>query len=762
MDHAQRFLTTGSAASPFRVASFFRPFLCGALTLALFALASPPAHAASFVGTQTGPNEWTYTLTYDPDDNYGISECGSGTATITLSGLVGVVDATAPESTDFDPPGGFADMVNLAWIPQVSGDGTVVTWTHEGSGTGNFDVAKHVFGFKVITETAVPNGNVRVASDGFSVDIPSCADRDFVMTTNGPAAEFKPVVDEFWIVKDGVEIFRDSFEDGVLPPSGPDGPTTYNLFGAAGIAAESGGKLTMRPSLGDAVNLSNVTADVATSATRRLTSNPSSPNFLGQGNAFEIHALYDLWSLPAAPGQSFQVRATDRAPALGNAGDNTYGLFVGFNVTTGHTTVALHLNNFATGISTPIDAVSIQPWIGIADQIELILSKEAGSAELQASYNLYIAGGLKPIASGNLGSETTLTIYDGEDYIFAQILASDRTLDSDGDGVPDGRDNAPLEPNPDQGDRDGDGIGDAVDNCPLVTNADQADGDGDGVGDACADHSSEALVVEGGTKQAGESILLTATFVNSSGADILTIRPDCVNTEFTVTFFNGGTTVVLPPNIREKIYGIPNDLVTIPAGGSFSVTCNLAEMFYPVILNPGVEERALEVQATYANFIVDRDLVNGVCQAEPCYTVWVGETKSAMSTLHVVGPPLSEEVAPEATGVTVDIKPGTFPNTINLGSKGVVPVAILSTATFDATTIDPTSVQLAGAKVKLRGKGTPMASLQDVDGDGLIDLVVHVSTEAFELTGSDVQAFLEGRTFHGVPIVGVDSLRVVP
>jgi hypothetical protein len=55
-----------------------------------------------------------------------------------------------------------------------------------------------------------------------------------------------------------------------------------------------------------------------------------------------------------------------------------------------------------------------------------------------------------------------------------------------------------------------------------------------------------------------------------------------------------------------------------------------------------------------------------------------------------------------------------------------------------------------------------MASLEDVDSDGLLDLVVHVETEALELTESDVEAVLEGVTFDGTPIEGRDSIRVVP
>lgn len=111
--------------------------------------------------------------------------------------------------------------------------------------------------------------------------------------------------------------------------------------------------------------------------------------------------------------------------------------------------------------------------------------------------------------------------------------------------------------------------------------------------------------------------------------------------------------------------------------------------------------------------------------------------------------------------VTIDIKPGENINSINLGSNGNVPVAIFSTEDFDATTVDPISVTLAGASVRIKGKGTPQASFWDVDGDGFLDLIVHVDTTALELTGGDVQAELIGMTFDGQEIRGVDTIRIV-
>jgi hypothetical protein len=114
------------------------------------------------------------------------------------------------------------------------------------------------------------------------------------------------------------------------------------------------------------------------------------------------------------------------------------------------------------------------------------------------------------------------------------------------------------------------------------------------------------------------------------------------------------------------------------------------------------------------------------------------------------------------TPVSIDIKPGSFPNSINLGSNGVVSVAILGSATFDASQIDPLTVTMADAKVKLKGKGTPMASLQDVNGDGFLDLVVQVSTSTLVLTATDTEATVEGATVDGTSFRGKDSVRIVP
>jgi len=243
------------------------------------------------------------------------------------------------------------------------------------------------------------------------------------------ALPFTPIMDEFWIMKNAAgaapaEIFRDSFGDGAVPPSGPDGSTTYFGVGHAAMTSESGGKLTMTPSLGNLVGISGTTAEYSTTASRFLTTNSADSNFLGQDSAFSIHGLFDMSNLPSVNGQSFGIRATDRALAIGNQGDNTYALFVGKSEISSDIVVALRHENFVTNISTRLDSFSIQSLLPTAGQIELVLSKEAGASNLLASYILYDTSGTT-LGSGPIGAASTLSIYLGETYIRGGFQSTD-------------------------------------------------------------------------------------------------------------------------------------------------------------------------------------------------------------------------------------------------------------------------------------------------------------------------------------------------
>jgi hypothetical protein len=116
------------------------------------------------------------------------------------------------------------------------------------------------------------------------------------------------------------------------------------------------------------------------------------------------------------------------------------------------------------------------------------------------------------------------------------------------------------------------------------------------------------------------------------------------------------------------------------------------------------------------------------------------------------------EFQSEALTVAIDIKPGSDTNRINPNSHGKIPVAILTTETFDATTVDPRSVRFGpdGAKA-VQKKG----QIKDVNDDGEPDLVLRFRIQATGIQCGETSASLTGKTVAGEPIKGSDAIQTV-
>ena len=125
---------------------------------------------------------------------------------------------------------------------------------------------------------------------------------------------------------------------------------------------------------------------------------------------------------------------------------------------------------------------------------------------------------------------------------------------------------------------------------------------------------------------------------------------------------------------------------------------------------------------------------------------------------------LANEIAYQeflVSGVDLDIKPHSFPNSINRKGRGRTPVAILSSPTFDASAeVDKTSLTFGRT-----GDEASLAfctnSSEDVNDDGLVDVVCHFYNQATGFQMGDTEGVLKGVTQGGRSFEGVDSVRIV-
>ncbi|UCG15619.1 MAG: SUMF1/EgtB/PvdO family nonheme iron enzyme [Phycisphaerales bacterium] len=144
---------------------------------------------------------------------------------------------------------------------------------------------------------------------------------------------------------------------------------------------------------------------------------------------------------------------------------------------------------------------------------------------------------------------------------------------------------------------------------------------------------------------------------------------------------------------------------------------------------------------------------------------------------------------PEPVVLSLDIKPGSCPNSFNRKSRGVLHTAVCGTETFDVTTIDIASVRLlradgvGGEVAPHEGPPGPHSFFDDVatpyygeschelGADGIIDLQMHFENEVVTTVldldalapGAVVELLINGSLLDGTPFTTEgDSIRLVP
>jgi probable HAF family extracellular repeat protein len=113
---------------------------------------------------------------------------------------------------------------------------------------------------------------------------------------------------------------------------------------------------------------------------------------------------------------------------------------------------------------------------------------------------------------------------------------------------------------------------------------------------------------------------------------------------------------------------------------------------------------------------------------------------------------------PQVIVVTIDIQPGSDPASINPKSNGKIPVAILTTDTFDATTVNAATVRFG----KTGKEALPVqVAVEDVNGDGRPDLLLTFNIPATGITCGATSASLTGETQSRQAITGTDAIQTV-
>jgi hypothetical protein len=127
----------------------------------------------------------------------------------------------------------------------------------------------------------------------------------------------------------------------------------------------------------------------------------------------------------------------------------------------------------------------------------------------------------------------------------------------------------------------------------------------------------------------------------------------------------------------------------------------------------------------------------------------------------LVEPSFSEDtfVLAPTRMVSIDIKPGSEPNCININGHGVIPVAILGDASLDVSTIDQASLKFGGVAVGIRGRKGPQCGFEYVNADEYLDLVCHFDDDPSNWSPDDnATASVFGSLFDGRQIEGFDTI----
>jgi hypothetical protein len=120
-------------------------------------------------------------------------------------------------------------------------------------------------------------------------------------------------------------------------------------------------------------------------------------------------------------------------------------------------------------------------------------------------------------------------------------------------------------------------------------------------------------------------------------------------------------------------------------------------------------------------------------------------------------------VSPSMMQINIDVKPGNKDDwaPINPKSRGKIPVAILSSGSFDAMAVDFDTLTF-GATGDEDSLSHCNKQGKDVNRDGLLDRLCHFNNQDAGFNNESLEGIMRGRTAMGTVFEGRGFLKVVP
>jgi VCBS repeat-containing protein len=218
-----------------------------------------------------------------------------------------------------------------------------------------------------------------------------------------PRADYRFLLDNLNIVRDGLPFFNDDFGSGGPPPAAP----AFNYF-TFGTFTESGGRTIMDGGLGAPTTIPGAPTVIAHLATLNTDVGPDISQRLNRAQDFKVEARFDL-VIPAEERSSYAVRLSDFGDDIVEVGVR--------RMEDGSVAVALREVDVAATIPLILEAIALEPAPG-DQQIVLRLQHTANTNIVTASFDVLNGG----VVTQTRSFTAMADIFSNEDWTRPQVI----------------------------------------------------------------------------------------------------------------------------------------------------------------------------------------------------------------------------------------------------------------------------------------------------------------------------------------------------